>query len=112
MHDRQVTGNLERQQQTLESWARTYPRDPDPHGLLSGFATIGSGKYELSIEEANKALALDPDLMPPYANLAHSYMCLGRLADAEATIQRASDRKLDFLDFPVAPLLHRVPEGG
>ena len=28
MYDRQVTGNLEREQQTLESWARTYPRDP------------------------------------------------------------------------------------
>ncbi len=38
-YDRQVTGNLERQQQTMESWARTYPRDPMPHGLLAGFAT-------------------------------------------------------------------------
>ena len=39
-YDRQVTGNLERQQQTMESWARTYPRDPVPHGLLAGLATI------------------------------------------------------------------------
>ena len=26
-YDRQVTGNLEREQRTLESWAQTYPRD-------------------------------------------------------------------------------------
>ena len=37
MYDRQVTGNLEREQQTLESWAQTYPRDPGPHGLSVGF---------------------------------------------------------------------------
>ena len=55
----------------------------------------GSGKYELSIEEAKKAIALDPDTTPAYANLAFSYLRLDRLADAEATIQRASERKLE-----------------
>ena len=60
-YDRQVTGNLERQQQTMESWARTYPRDPVPLGLLAGLATISTGRYELSIAAADKALALDPD---------------------------------------------------
>jgi pimeloyl-ACP methyl ester carboxylesterase len=84
MYDRQVTGNLEREQQTLESWARTYPRDRDPHGLLSGFASIGTGKYELSIEEAEKAIPLDPDTMPAYANLAVSNLHLNRLPNAEA----------------------------
>ena len=95
MYDRQVTGNLEREQQTLESWAQTYPRDPDPHGLLAGFATTGSGKFELSIEAAKKAIALDPDLSLPYASLAFSNLHLGRLADAEAALQRATERKLD-----------------
>ena len=45
----------------MESWAQTYPRDPVPLGLLAGFATISTGKYELSIAAADKALALDPD---------------------------------------------------
>ena len=44
-YDRQVTGNLEREQRTLESWAQTYPRDPIPPGLLSGFATRSTGRY-------------------------------------------------------------------
>jgi hypothetical protein len=43
-YDRQATGNLERQQQTMESWARTYPRDPVPLGLLAGLATQSTGQ--------------------------------------------------------------------
>jgi len=34
-YDRQVTGNLERALQTLEVWARTYPREINAHGLKS-----------------------------------------------------------------------------
>ena len=64
-YDRQVTGNLERQQQTMESWARTYPRDPTPLGLLAGTATISTGKYELSIAAADRSLAIEPDRGPP-----------------------------------------------
>ena len=54
LYDRQVTGNLERQQQTLESWARTYPRDPAPPGFLAGITTMVTGKYELSIAAADR----------------------------------------------------------
>ena len=35
-YDLQVTGNLEKAQQTCELWAQTYPRDANPHGFLSG----------------------------------------------------------------------------
>ena len=99
LYDRQVTGNLERQQQTMESWARAYPRDPVPLGLLSGLATIGTGKYELSIAAADKALALDPDQGPPYSSKASSQLSLNRLADAEITIRRATERNLEFAGF-------------
>jgi len=95
-YDRQVTGNLERQQQTMESWARTYPRDPVPHGLLAGLATISTGRYELSIAAADKSLALDPDQGPPYNSKANSELALNRLADAEDTIRRATERNLEF----------------
>ena len=95
LYDRDVTGNLEREQRTLESWAQTYPRDAIPHGLLSGFATRSTGKYELSLDEANKAIALDPDLAPQYSSKAFSELFLNRLADAEATVSRAIERRLD-----------------
>jgi tetratricopeptide (TPR) repeat protein len=101
MYDRQVTGNLEREQQTLESWAQTYPRDRDAPGLLGGFATTGSGQYELSIQASEKAVALDPDAVLAYGSAARSNIHLGRLTDAEATMRRALDRKLENPDFVV-----------
>src|SRR5262249_6278805 len=72
MYDRQVTGNLDRARRTAELWAQTYPRDPDAHGLLSGRATIGTGKFEESVAEAKIALSLDPDHVPEYDTLAES----------------------------------------
>ena len=87
-YHRQVTGNLERQQQTMESWARAYPRDSGPLGLLAGLATTSTGRYELSIAAADKAIALEPDLAPRYHAKANSQLRLNRLADAEATIGR------------------------
>jgi tetratricopeptide (TPR) repeat protein len=97
-YDRQVTGNLEKAHQTLALWAQTYPRDVGPHGLLSGFTSQGAGKYEQSIEEAKKAIGLDPDFTPGYLNLAFAYACLDRLTEAESALQRASERKLDIPD--------------
>ena len=110
MYDRQVTGNLEKAHQTLELWAQTYPRDVLPHGLLSGFASQGLGQYEKSIEEAQKALAIDPDLTPAYLNLGYSYFYLDRLGDAENTLQRASERKMEIPESVAPALLHRFLE--
>ena len=57
MYDRQVTGDLDRELQTMEAWARAYPRDPIPLGLLAGFATRSTGRYEQSIAAAERAIA-------------------------------------------------------
>ena len=101
-YDRQVTGNLERERRTLESWAQTYPRDPIPHELLSGFITRSTGQYELSIAAAERAIALDPDsaLAPAFGSKAFSELYLNRLADAEATVRRAMDEhKFEFQEY-------------
>jgi eukaryotic-like serine/threonine-protein kinase len=97
-YDLQVTGNLEKAQQTCELWARTYPRSVAPHGLLSGFMTQGSGQYEKSIEEAKTAISLDPDFTPAYINLAYSYFYTNRVVDAENTIRLAAKRNLEIPD--------------
>jgi eukaryotic-like serine/threonine-protein kinase len=96
MYERQVTGNLEKALQTLELWEQTYPRDVLAHGLLSGFSNQGLGHYEKSIEEAQKALVIDPDLTPAYVNLTADYFYMDRLDEAENTIHRASERKLEI----------------
>ena len=94
-YDLQVTGNLEKAQETGELWAQTYPRDRVPHGFLS-WISQEVGKYEESIEESQKAIGLDPDFTPGYVNLAWAYVFLDHPEEAEKTLQRASERKLEI----------------
>ena len=96
LYDRQVTGNMDREMETLEAWAQTYPRDPAPHGLLAGFATRSTGKYEQSIAAAERSEAIDPEggSALSRASKAVSELYLNRLDAAEATIRRAEERKL------------------
>jgi serine/threonine protein kinase/tetratricopeptide (TPR) repeat protein len=103
VYDRDFTGNLEREQRTLESWAQTYPRDPIPHGLQGGYVTRSIGKYALAIEHARKALAIDPDLAPTHDTKAFAELHLNRLEDAEATIRQGLERRLDTDAFVLVP---------
>ena len=36
LYDRDVTGNLERERRTLETWAESYPRDSRARSLIAG----------------------------------------------------------------------------
>lgn len=91
-YDRIVTGNFERARQTCMSWARTYPRDSGAHALASGLILQGLGDFDISIEEARKALALDPDLGPAYTNLAYSYFLKGQMKEATNVVEETSAR--------------------
>jgi serine/threonine protein kinase/tetratricopeptide (TPR) repeat protein len=102
-YDRQVTGNLEKAYQTLELWYQTYPRGAEPRagsipsaqGLLGGLATNGTGRFERAIETSQKTIAVDPDVLFGYHNLASSYFLLDRFPEAESALQRASERRLE-----------------
>jgi tetratricopeptide (TPR) repeat protein/CheY-like chemotaxis protein len=95
IYDRDVTGNLERERRTLETWAQSYPRDPTPHTLLAGLALTSTGQHELAIAETEKAIALDPDLTPAYATKAFNLLFLNRFDDALLTVARARERNLE-----------------
>ena len=97
-YDRVVTGNMERAQQTLESWARTYPRDPVPRGFLGAGVAYAFGRYEQIEENTKITIGLDPDAAYAYVNRAASYVCRNRLTDADAAIQQALERKLGLSD--------------
>ena len=101
LYDRQVTGNLKKGQQTLESWAQTYPRDGLPLGLLAGWVTIGSGEYEKGIQAAQKAIGLDPDNPYGYVSLAIHNIRLDRFVEAGSALQRATQGKLENPEFLV-----------
>jgi serine/threonine protein kinase/tetratricopeptide (TPR) repeat protein len=103
LYDRDFTGNLERERRTLETWAESYPRDARPHGLISGLALTSTAQYDLSVAEADMAIALDPDLTPAYANKAFNQLLLNRLDDALLTVRRATDRKLESAELLMIP---------
>jgi eukaryotic-like serine/threonine-protein kinase len=92
----QVTGNYEKAQESFELWGQAYPRDYEPPGLLSGLIYPTFGKYQQTIEQSKRAIAVDPDVPFSYVNLAGGYQFLGRLAEAEAVWQQASERKAVF----------------
>ena len=85
-YDRQVTGNLEKAYQTLESWLQTYPRgeQPNAQSLLGGLSTHGTGRFERAIEASQKAIAADPDFAIAYDNLASSYFLTDRFPKRRA----------------------------
>jgi serine/threonine protein kinase len=96
---RQVPRNLELARQTLESWTRKYPGDLMPHGFFAAFTSTGTGHYETAVEEGLKALEIDPNYSIGYGNVAFAYVYLDRLSEAEALIRKASERKIETVEF-------------
>ena len=98
IYDRDATGNLEKAYQTLELWLQTYPRrgePPSPHGLVGGLSTHGTGRFERAIDASRQQIAAAPDSANSYGSLAQSYFLTDRFPEAESTLQRASERKLE-----------------
>ncbi len=95
LYDRQVTGNLPRELQNLESWVQMYPRDWSPVAVLGGWGTQGTGQYEKGIQAGQKALRLNPDNPFPYTVALH-YMFLDRFTEAADMLRRAAEHKLEI----------------
>jgi eukaryotic-like serine/threonine-protein kinase len=97
IYEREVTGNLEKAYQTLETWYQTYPRgeQPSPHDLIGGLSTHGTGRFERAIEISREQIAADPTVVFGYHNLASSLFFLDRFAEAEKTLEQAAERKVE-----------------
>jgi eukaryotic-like serine/threonine-protein kinase len=102
LYDRQVTGNLQRLLQTLESWVQTYPRDHLPLGVLAGWGTRGTGQYERGIQAAEASLRLNPDEPFAYEGLVVHNLSLERFGEAADVLRRAAERKLEIPEYLVA----------
>jgi tetratricopeptide (TPR) repeat protein len=101
LYDRQVTGNLQKELETIEAWVQTYSHDFMAWGVLGGWGTPGTGQYERGIQAAEQCLRLNPDVSPAYCNLVDHNLGLGRFAEAAAALERAAERKLEFPQFLV-----------
>jgi tetratricopeptide (TPR) repeat protein len=95
LYDREVTGNLQKESQTLEAWAQTYPRDTTAKGVLGGWVAMGTGQYERGIQAGEAVIRLDPDTPYGYRVATH-YLSLDRFAEAEDALRRAAERKLEI----------------
>jgi len=98
-YDTQVTGNLDKAEQTCELWMQAYPRAVEPHGLLAGIIYPPIGEHDKSVKEANTTIGLNPDFSIMYSVLASGYLALDRIDEAEGTLQRAFERKLETPSF-------------
>jgi eukaryotic-like serine/threonine-protein kinase len=101
LYDRQVTGNLQKELETIEAWAQTYPLDWQAWGVLCGWGARGTGQYERGIKAAEECLRLVPDLPFGYDALVVHNMSLGRFTDAAAALGRAAERNLEVPNFVV-----------
>jgi tetratricopeptide (TPR) repeat protein len=95
LYDRQVTGNLPRELQNLESWVQMYPRDWQPVTVIGGWGAQGTGQYEKGIQAGQEALRMIPDNPFPYTVALH-YVFLNRFAEAADMLRRAAAHKLEI----------------
>ena len=96
LYDREVTGNLQKELQTLESWAQTYPRDAYAPGIIAGWVVFGTGQYERGIQASQQAIQLGPEIPFPYGGVAVHNLFLDRYAQAEEALQVAAEHKMEI----------------
>ena len=99
---KEVTGNLEKAEQTCKLWIRAYPRSEMPHTYLSGAIYPAMGRYEGVVSEAREAIRLKPDYPVPYVFLMDGYRALNRFEEAYAVYSQAFERKLYHHYYPAS----------
>ncbi len=102
VYDRQVTGNLQKNLETLESWVQAYPQEWLAWGVLAGWPTRGTGQYERGIKAAQEAFRLNPRLVFAFENIASHNTSLGRFEEAAVALENAAERGLDNAQLVVA----------
>ncbi len=89
-----VTGELQKAAQTFQQISANYPRDEAAVNNL-GSVYQQLGQYERAIEIERQAIAMNPDAVNAYENLANDYMALQRLDEARQTIAAAYAQGLE-----------------
>jgi tetratricopeptide (TPR) repeat protein len=106
-YDLQVTGNLERVQQTCALWMQAYPRVSGPHALLSGGVYSQLGRYEKAVEEVQIAeFVLGANGLYPAYVRGLAYLAAHEGAEAVAEFRKILDHRGIVLCDPVGALAH------
>jgi Flp pilus assembly protein TadD len=93
-----VTGDMEKELETLEQWKQEYSREYFPHNSLGDIYADYLGQYEKSIEYLKLACQLEPK--QPYSPmaLAASYLALDKVQEAKKLIDQTLAEGYDALD--------------
>ena len=89
-----TTGDLEKAAADYERWRELRPRSPLPHANLS-YVYTQIGQNEKALAESLEALRLGPSGVQ-YTNLVSSYIVLGRLKEAKATVDESRTQNMDL----------------
>jgi tetratricopeptide (TPR) repeat protein len=82
-----VTGELDKEIETLQLYERTYPNDPIPsNNLCVAFESLG--QFDKGAEECRKSLQIDPNSSNGYTNLGYSYSGSGHPDEARQIIEQ------------------------
>jgi eukaryotic-like serine/threonine-protein kinase len=102
---RDVTGELYRAAEALQTWERLVPNDFAPRNQL-GMVYADLGMYEKATVELSKNADLFPGLPHAIGNLAYELCEQGRYDEAQAFLQRvATNQTLRFYDHRVRYLV-------
>ena len=92
-----VTGELDKADQTYQLYAKAYPRNWVPHNNLAGnYAALG--QWDAALAEAREAARLNPDSGIALGEVMEYDSRMGQYQDAKAIYQQASSRGLDYSD--------------
>jgi serine/threonine protein kinase/tetratricopeptide (TPR) repeat protein len=98
-----VTGELDKEIETLELYDRTYPTDSVPgNNLAIAYSQIG--EFEKAGEAARRGIAADPNSGGAYTGLLYAYAATGRPDEARQILDQALKRFPDSEDIHWAAL--------
>jgi DNA-binding winged helix-turn-helix (wHTH) protein/tetratricopeptide (TPR) repeat protein len=95
-YEMQVTGNLEKAEQTCETWAQVYPADAGTYGFRAGLILRVFGRYDKAVENAEHLVAIHPDFALAYHFVALNDIALGRYQAARQISDRAAARNFNI----------------
>ena len=86
------SGQLDKGIAAYELYCQTYPRDSTP---FNNIAIIYNqlGQFDKGLENAKRAMEIDPDMLSAYGQAASAYSGLNRLDEARATLNNVFPHK-------------------
>ena len=91
-----ATGDLDQARDDCEIWARTYPQDSTAVANLATTSMV-LGEWEQTLPLSQHQFSMPPPSVIGYVVLAMNYLGLGRLNEAQATLDESQAKGLDYV---------------